>query len=742
VWWLAGVSHVTSSVTITLTSTSDLNVLRCLQRVDGDLRIANSQGLTIALLPNLQTVSGALQFDSNPALTTIAVPMLSSVGQSQGASISVSYHDALKSFSAPSLVTTPSAISLRVNGRDIYPDELTLDFGALTTVGGSLELINNEHLRNLDGFSRLAAVMGDLSITQNLDIVVASLPNLTNVTGSVNAREQWQLTTIALPALTTVGQTSGVSIDLSDLPGLFWISAPKLTSTAGNVWLRGNGQPGTAALALDFRALTSIGGQFFIGSIYNMTTLEGFPVLATIGGPFNILSTSELKSISLPALATVSGDLQVQGDDGLTALTLPSLVRIIGMLDIGYHSALTTISLPQLTTVVAFQCRTLGALGSISAPKLASTSSFFVITSVGDTLPTPGVTTFDLGALTTVGGAFQIDNNPRLTSLAFPLLGSVEQGLEVSRNAALTSVTFSSLASVAGTVQFTSNDALSTIAFPLLTSVGQDWQSLAFENLPALSTLAVPKLAKLASTLLLHDAGGELPASPPLALDFAALEQVGGMVEIYNTPNLQNLTLPRLASVSRSLSVHDDRGLASVSLPQLASIGGSLDLSNDIQLATIALPVLTNVGSEGGDSIRVDSLPVATSIAMPQLATTVAGVRFSEIGGTTPAPGNLTLELGALSSVGGNLYFQYLRHLPRLNGLSHLTTVNGHLVIGPNEVLEELAPPLSTVTVNGVVQVSGNSTLPTCVAKAFAVACTSTLGSPIVTGNKADSCGE
>jgi hypothetical protein len=339
---------------------------------------------------------------------------------------------------------------------------------------------------------------------------------------------------------------------------------------------------------------------------------------------------------------------------------------------------------------------------------------------------------------------FLIAAAPHITSLSFPVLGTVGENVQVSDNPALTSATFPSLASVVGGVQVASNEALSAIAFPLLTSVGGEFQaySLQFESLPALATLAVPKLARLPSGFYLHNAGGELPASPSLMLDFGAVEEVKGRMEVSSTPNLQSLTFPKLGSVGQSLLVYDDRGLASISLPQLANVGGSLHLRDDLHLATIALPLLANVGNDIDESIRVENLPVATSIALPKLATTTGGVRFSEIGGATPAPGNLTLELGALTSVGSNLYFQYLRNLPRLTGLTQLTTVNGHLVIGPNDILAELSPPVSTTTVSGVVQVAGNPSLPTCVAKAFAMACTSTAGSPIVTGNKADSCGE
>jgi hypothetical protein len=63
-------------------------------------------------------------------------------------------------------------------------------------------------------------------------------------------------------------------------------------------------------------------------------------------------------------------------------------------------------------------------------------------------------------------------------------------------------------------------------------------------------------------------------------------------------------------------------------------------------------------------------------------------------------------------------------------------------VIGPNAILDDLSPPASTVAVNGLVQVSGNPALPTCMAKAFAMACVSTAGTPIVMGNKADACGQ
>ena len=750
VWWLAGVTHVTGSLTISLVSATDLSVLRCLERVDGDLKIQNCNALISADLPKLQSVSGSLHVDFDPALRTISLPMLSSVGQSQGESISVGNLEMLTSISVPVLATTPSAISIHDNGSDFAPNStITLDFGALATVGGSFQIFNNLRLQNLDGFSRLDAVTGDVAIQRNHHLVSVNLPSLISVGGSVNVSEQDTLATIALPALTTVGQSGATSIDFNTMGGLISIFVPRLTTIPAGIYLRDNGhfRPTTDLFVIDFRALTSIGGPLDIDRIPNLVSADGFPLLATVGGSFRLSRLSSLQSMAFPALTTVSGSVLIQDDTVLAVAALPGLSSMTGALYVEGNLALTTLALPELATVgldqsVSIQLANLPLVGSIAVPKLASTSSTIFINGLGTQLPTSGVTTLDFRALERVGGGFTIFDVPHLASLVgFPLVTTVGGDIFLQWNHAMTSATLPRLANVTGSVQFTYNDVLSTIAFPLLTSVGEGSQGWSFslDNLPALTSIAAPQLARMASAFLLHDAGGELPASPPLAVDFGALSHLGAL-EIYNTHNLPDLSgFAALMTIGGSLFVHDNHGITSAVLPQLASVGGSIALNGNVKLGTIALSALTTVGQERDGSLSLEALPLVTSIAMPRLATTRWSVSFSSIGYAAPSPGNMTLDLGALTSVGGSLNVQLVHNLQRLV-LSQLATVNGNIVIGPNDVLAELPAPISTVMVNGIVQISGNLALPTCSAKAFAMMC-SAQAAPIVTGNKVDACG-
>ena len=99
----------------------------------------------------------------------------------------------------------------------------------------------------------------------------------------------------------------------------------------------------------------------------------------------------------------------------------------------------------------------------------------------------------------------------------------------------------------------------------------------------------------------------------------------------------------------------------------------------------------------------------------------------------------MTLDLSALTTMGG-LQVQNVSHLQRLGPFLHLGIVNGDIFITTNESLADLPAPSSTVTVNGAVNIASNPALPTCSAKAFAAAC-STSGATTVMGNKVDACG-
>jgi hypothetical protein len=262
--------------------------------------------------------------------------------------------------------------------------------------------------------------------------------------------------------------------------------------------------------------------------------------------------------------------------------------------------------------------------------------------------------------------------------------------------------------------------------------------SLYFENLPMLTSIAMPQLTETASTFYLHNASTAVDAAQALTLDFAALTHIAKILEVSETPRLRALGgFPLLAAVDGSIWIHVDAGLQSVTLPALAAVGGEIRIEQDDALSTIALAALKTIGQSQGNSIAFERLSSGTSIVLPQLTTAQGYISFDEIGGAMPSPGSFTLEVGALTTVGG-FQIRKIHHLQRA-AFPKLASLTGFGIV-QNDALTELSPPASTATIMGGLEVSYNAALPTCMANAFAMLFSGT-SPPIITNNKADACG-
>jgi hypothetical protein len=750
IWQLAGVSRITSSLTLSLTTTADLSVLTCLKQVDGLLQVQGNLSLVTASLPQLQTVSDGVRFDTGWVLKTIALPVLASAGQSSGISIGIDYLASLESISAPMLASTPGGIAIRGNGSEPLAGPLKIELGPITSAS-SLEIANNHHLQNIDAFSGLASVTWNVAIYGNEPLVAVSFPHLTSVGGAFRVEDQANVVNIALPELTMIGQSVGNSLEFGTSGRVTSISVPKLASTPAGVTFYQVGSarlPAVDPLVLDFRSLGSIGGPLDLNDLPSLVTLDGFPRLANIGGNFRLAELWSLQGLPFPALATVTGNVVMEHLETATEITLPALSRVDGGLLFDNNLALTAIGLPLLATVgqdpnYSITCAVLPVLRSFAAPSLVSTTATIFISGPGADLPSSATTTLDFASLKTIGGSLSLNSMPRLTSVTgFSALTSVQGDIEVLSDSGLATVAFSKLTSVSGSMQFGFDDLLSSIALPMLASIGmgggQGW-SMSFASLPVLTSIAVPRLASMPSLFSIGDIGAQTNGSAPLVVDFGALSQVGEGVDIYRTSLHDFSGFARLATIGGSLAVYENSGLASLALPALASVGGDVQVSASDALASIALPALTTVGLNGNNSIFFSGLPILSSISLPRLATTLASLEFSSSGEANPPSSSLTIDVGALASVGGTLNVQQLRYLQRLT-FPQLASVNGEVAIMNNGALSELIAPTSPVIVGQQVNISGNASLPTCSAKAFAMSCTAT-GGVTVLGNKVDACG-
>lgn len=250
--------------------------------------------------------------------------------------------------SAPALAQNcmPADISLAAQQS---VDDFQQDHGPCDVVMGDLSIVGND-ISNLDGLSGLAAVDGNLFISDSPLLASITGLNLLSMVGK-------DLTLQANNALETFdGLNSLQSVNgnvfifrndaLTDLRGLeslnfvgarFYISInPILTNVHG------------------LEALSNIGGTLRIWSNTSLSNLDGFTGLKSIQGSLEIVSNSSLANLDgFLNLHTVKQDLLIQLNSSLVSIQgLSRLGSEIGILAILSNTALTNLDgLNDLTEV-------------------------------------------------------------------------------------------------------------------------------------------------------------------------------------------------------------------------------------------------------------------------------------------------------------------------------------------------------------------------------------------------------
>ena len=168
----------------------------------------------------------------------------------------------------------------------------------------------------LDSVRDCTVLYGSIDF-HNSTIMVINLPLLEHITGEVFLKDNYRLTNLLLPALTSIGE-----VFLFQFNSVTEISLPALKSVGSSVVITKN------------NALTDI----------------SLPVLTTIDSGLEIEYNEALAEISLPSLTTIMYGLYITDDDALTELSLP-LLTTVNRIRISYNDELTDVSMPILTSV-------------------------------------------------------------------------------------------------------------------------------------------------------------------------------------------------------------------------------------------------------------------------------------------------------------------------------------------------------------------------------------------------------
>lgn len=577
-----GVTRIEGDLAISA-AVSNLEALRCLTHVTGNVTLSDTTALATLPLPYLAVAGGRVSVANAGLLTTLAFTRLRRVGATEMESIVLAALPALFSVDFRRLAHTPGSLVMSAIAQT-PAEPLTLAFSKLASVGGDVNLSIASSASEafaalryvggsvalsatgatLSGFSSLETIGGALSLSAP-SVEVVRFDALRSV-GSVETQDAWPL-----------------SLDVLGGLSLREVGFPSLASTPGSVYVAG-GSSGTG-LTLEL-GLEELGGSLSLELEAENTDLATLAALTHVQGDLRL--RGRFPDVALPLLTSVGGALLLDSD---TALSFSA-------------DALTTIGESlTLESSDALQAIELGALTSVNPNEQALSYTI-------DLRGLPGLMIVDLSSLEEIAGNVQLalfqsgSVHVDLSSLSQVRGDFIAEGIWGNRldTSALSRVDgsillwdnrvpleFHALASIGGQISIQGGDT-THLDLSSLTSVGSSSAlgpgSLMLEALPQLEHVDLSNLLSMSSHFHLVDVGGS--TQNPLALDLAALISIGGDVEIAQTNNLSNADdFAGIDSIAGNLTITENDALTRLDgFNGLAEVGGNLTISRNGMLPT------------------------------------------------------------------------------------------------------------------------------------------------------------
>lgn len=615
--------RVTGRVSVQATSLTDLAGLETLLDIGGDLTIvANPLLVDLSALGGVRYVGGSFIVEDNDALLT-----------PNGLALSVERVDG----------------SVQVVGNAAVTN---LDlFGRVQSIGGRLQIGDNAQLAHLDGFSELTAVAGDVDLFNN--------PNLRSFSN--------------LPALIAVGG------------GLFLYEAgaevgfPALAGVEGPVTVGGGEGNDLVIEVLRMPALTCVGGRIDVFGVEALTSAD-LSALATVGIPCGF-SPAAAASASGP-VPPRRGEPLLEGDGatpGARAVQREIRARAQRMVEKRVerlraeserHRALRSAleeryARARRDRLSAELERALSAGAGGSGPAAAAraerarrrleqrletregprpavrragrrpASASFAYGGGFVLGYNPVLTSIDLSSLVDVQGGFNVVGNAQLGALDLPALENV--GAEFCLEATgVTALSAPLLSALGGPFCLWSNPALASAELPALSFIDgaldvEDNDALAALSLPALEWVTfgvdidyndvLPSLELPAFRGQDAD-GGDFDVHENAALQYvevgpSAPVDFGGSINIYRNDALSSVSLPGLASTFDDCSIFDNPNLVSIVLATLgpADVGWDLEILDNAALRFFDAPGVRTTS----DDVWLEDNPVLERIDLSGL---------------------------------------------------------------------------------------------------------------------------
>lgn len=384
---------------------------------------------------------------------------------------------------------------------------------------GARDIATNADLSTITGCT---TITGQLSIRGG-EITTVSLPNLSSIGGNLLVDAATALTSISLPALTTL---NGGGITFNGDSALQTINIPGPVTISSSINLNGAGA--LTSVLIGATSATELNIINNVGTNWNFTA----PNLASITGNFAVTTNNGLANVNLPALASASG-LACTGNPDLVSFTAAATTTIpttgIHEVQVSGNAKLASFVFNP-TSLSSFAWQDNGAAGS--------------------------ATTLNFDALASVGGSFTFQNNPGVVSVSFAGLRSVNADWSVINNAGLTTFSADGPFTVGNTVNFNQNGAGALVA-----TVGITVVNSVTVNGNKLTSLTIPALAQVGNDLT-------VTTNDPLgSLTVGGSAKIGTSATIDGNKGVTGISLDGIASTVGALSVTNNAGATGTTYP-------------------------------------------------------------------------------------------------------------------------------------------------------------------------------
>lgn len=285
---LSSCSTYKGSIEIASTATGSI-ALDGISTIEGDL-IANATGVTGISASDLEEIGGIFQLSQMTTLTDLSFPRFVKA-------------DGIDWVTLPALRALSFTTGLQeVSTLLISDTQLTSLDGIDLQVANSISINNNRNLMSIS--MQLGNITESIDLNSNNKDLAIEFPNLmwANNMTIANCSE------FSAPSLESVNSTLGFySSTFQNL------TAANLTSVGDDLTFVGNNELNN----ISFPMLTTIGGGFNVANNSALETVDGFPLLESVGGAVNF--DGAFTEIDLPAITDVRGAFDVLSSKNLTS---------------------------------------------------------------------------------------------------------------------------------------------------------------------------------------------------------------------------------------------------------------------------------------------------------------------------------------------------------------------------------------------------------------------------------------